>query len=58
MRHWQQDPDFVGVRGPDALARLPEAERQPWQALWAEIAQTRARAEGKRPPDATSGDGP
>jgi hypothetical protein len=26
-RHWLRDPDFVGVRGPDALAQLPPAER-------------------------------
>src|SRR5262249_47529760 len=30
MRHWQADADLAGVRGPEALARLPEAERQPW----------------------------
>src|SRR5205085_5241837 len=27
MQHWQADPDFAGVRGPEALTRLPEAER-------------------------------
>jgi hypothetical protein len=25
------------VRDPDALARLPEAERAAWQALWADV---------------------
>jgi tetratricopeptide (TPR) repeat protein len=39
LQLWQQDADFTGVRG-DALARLPEAERQPWQQLWAEVEQT------------------
>ena len=27
------DPDLAGVRDPDALARLPYAERAAWQAL-------------------------
>jgi serine/threonine-protein kinase len=37
MQHWLQDADFAGVRGPDALARLPETERPPWQKLWKEV---------------------
>jgi tetratricopeptide (TPR) repeat protein len=37
MRHWQQDADLAGVRDAAALARLPEAERQPWQQLWNEV---------------------
>jgi serine/threonine protein kinase/Tfp pilus assembly protein PilF len=28
LQHWQTDGDFAGVRGTDALAKLPEAERQ------------------------------
>jgi tetratricopeptide (TPR) repeat protein len=47
MKHWLTDGDFAGVRGPDALAKLPEAERQEWQKLWAEVAETLARAQGK-----------
>jgi serine/threonine protein kinase/tetratricopeptide (TPR) repeat protein len=39
LRHWKQDADFAGLRG-DALARLPEAERAPWQQLWADVEQT------------------
>jgi tetratricopeptide (TPR) repeat protein len=38
MRHWQQDADFRGVRGEDALAKLPETERPDWRALWADVA--------------------
>jgi serine/threonine-protein kinase len=30
-------PVLAGVRDPAALARLPEAERQEWQALWQEV---------------------
>jgi tetratricopeptide (TPR) repeat protein len=49
MRHWLADTDFVGVRGPQALAKLPEAERQPWQKLWHDVANTLARAQAKKP---------
>jgi tetratricopeptide (TPR) repeat protein len=44
MRYSLGDPDFNGVRGPDALAKLPEAERKEWQKLWADVADTLARA--------------
>src|SRR5262249_28121405 len=47
MQHWQADLDFAGVRGKEALARLPEAERQAWQKLWAGVAGTLARAQAK-----------
>ena len=52
LRYWLEAPDFAGVRGPEALARLPEDERQAWQLLWADVAATRARAQGKAPPEA------
>jgi tetratricopeptide (TPR) repeat protein len=44
LQHWLQDTAFAGVRGRNALAKLPEAERAPWQQLWADVADTRARA--------------
>jgi tetratricopeptide (TPR) repeat protein/serine/threonine protein kinase len=44
LRYWQQDADFAGVRG-DGLANLPEAERQGWQQLWADVEQTLKNAE-------------
>jgi hypothetical protein len=47
MQHWLQDPDFVGVRGADGLARLPEAERPSWQKLWEEVEALRRRATEK-----------
>jgi hypothetical protein len=43
------------VSRPDALARLPEAEWQAWQKLWADIADTLARAEGMTPPEQRAG---
>jgi serine/threonine-protein kinase len=43
MQHWQGDPDFAGVRDPEDLGRLPEAERQEWQTLWEDVAALLAR---------------
>jgi hypothetical protein len=31
------DADLAGVRDPLALEKLPEAERQDWQKLWADV---------------------
>jgi tetratricopeptide (TPR) repeat protein len=47
LRHWQRDPDLAGVRNEDALARLPEAEREAWRRLWADVAETLAKAREK-----------
>ena len=33
-----------------AYARLPEAERRPWQELWAAVADTLARTQAKTTP--------
>jgi hypothetical protein len=52
MQTWLEDPGFAGVRGPEALGRLPAAERQAWQRLWADVADTLARADGTAPPEA------
>ena len=35
---------FNGVRGPEALARLPEAERQAWRQFWGEVQRLLDRA--------------
>jgi tetratricopeptide (TPR) repeat protein len=50
VQHWLADPDFAGVRGEAALARLPEAERQAWRKLWADVETTLAKARGKTIP--------
>jgi Flp pilus assembly protein TadD len=50
MQHWLTDTDFAGVGGPDALAKLPEAERPAWRKLWADVADTQARARQTTPP--------
>jgi hypothetical protein len=39
LSHWQADPDLASLRDAKALNQLPEAERQAWQALWAEVDQ-------------------
>jgi hypothetical protein len=48
MAHWLADPDFNGVRGPEALARLPQEEGAAWSRLWAAVASLLART--KEPP--------
>jgi tetratricopeptide (TPR) repeat protein len=37
LRHWRQDADLAGIRDAEALAKLPEDEREAFQALWAEV---------------------
>jgi serine/threonine-protein kinase len=37
LQPWQKDPDFDSVRGKEALAKLPEAERAAWQQFWADV---------------------
>ena len=54
MRHSLDDLDFAGVRGPQALAKLPEAEREPWQKLWDDVANTLARAQANTTPEKKS----
>jgi len=53
MQHWLEDSDLAGVRGPDAMAILPEAEREGWRKLWADVADTLRRAADQppQPPD-------
>jgi tetratricopeptide (TPR) repeat protein len=43
LAHWLEDPDLAGVRGPEALARLPEGERAAWQKLWADVEEMLAK---------------
>ncbi len=50
MQQWLADTDFTGVRGPEALAKLPEAERPAWQELWSGVADTLAQARAEMAP--------
>ncbi len=45
LRHWKADTDLAGIRDELELAKLPESERQGWQALWAEVAELLKKAE-------------
>jgi tetratricopeptide (TPR) repeat protein len=45
LHPWLDDPDIACVRRPEALAALPEAERQAWQELWGEVGATLKRGE-------------
>ena len=37
LERWKLDPALAAVRDADALAKLPEAERQGWRAFWADV---------------------
>jgi serine/threonine protein kinase/tetratricopeptide (TPR) repeat protein len=54
LQHWQKDADFRGARGEGSLAELPEAERQPWQKLWDDVARTLAQAQTTTVPEKKS----
>jgi serine/threonine protein kinase/tetratricopeptide (TPR) repeat protein len=54
MGHWLADADFAGVRGSEALAKLPEAERRPWQKLWSDVAVTQASAAQRKQPHSSA----
>jgi hypothetical protein len=37
LQHWQKDADLAGLRDRAALDKLPAAERDGWQRLWADV---------------------
>src|SRR5262249_44660822 len=41
---WRRDRYLPSVREPEALAKLPEAERKEWEAFWAEVEAVIKRA--------------
>jgi hypothetical protein len=47
MQHWRQAADLASVRDPQALGKLPAAERDSWGRLWADVDDLLARAAGK-----------
>jgi tetratricopeptide (TPR) repeat protein len=51
MQHWLADTDFNGVRGAEALGRLPAEERAAWVRLWADVTDLLARAKEPMPRD-------
>jgi tetratricopeptide (TPR) repeat protein len=44
LAHWQHDPNLAGVRGKEALARLPRGEGQAWAQFWADVGALLAKA--------------
>jgi tetratricopeptide (TPR) repeat protein len=44
LAHWQKDPDLAGLRDPEALAQLPQAEGDACRRLWADVAALLRRA--------------
>jgi hypothetical protein len=51
MQHWLADADFNGVRGAEALGRLPAEERAAWARLWADVADLLTRTKEPMPKD-------
>ena len=47
MEHWQKDSDLAGIRGAEALAKLPKEEQKACTQLWADVAALRKKAEEK-----------
>jgi eukaryotic-like serine/threonine-protein kinase len=37
LENWKKHRDLIEIRDPEGLAKLPEAERNDWQAFWAEV---------------------
>jgi tetratricopeptide (TPR) repeat protein len=50
LAHWLTDTDLSGVRDVEPLKKLPTAEREAWEKLWADVKATRDRAH-KAPPN-------
>jgi hypothetical protein len=48
LQHWLEDGDLAGIRDPVGIARLPEAERKAWAALWANVTELLKKARGDR----------
>jgi serine/threonine-protein kinase len=44
MQNWQSAARIACVRDADALARLPETERDAWRQLWADVVALHQRA--------------
>jgi tetratricopeptide (TPR) repeat protein len=53
MTYWKNELDLAGVRDADALAKLPDSERQAWQKLWSEVDALNRKAQGKSPESVT-----
>jgi serine/threonine-protein kinase len=48
MQHWRQDADLVGLRDPDAVAKLPAEEQEACRKLWDEVEAVLRKTESKK----------
>jgi hypothetical protein len=48
LQQWQKDPNLAGLRDDKALSMLPEAERDAWKKLWADVAALLDKAKASR----------
>ncbi|HWE35808.1 MAG TPA: protein kinase [Isosphaeraceae bacterium] len=57
LRQLRLDPDLAGLRDPDALERLPEAERAAWRRFWDDVDGAARRRAGVPNPTGATGSG-
>lgn len=50
LQHWNNDADLAGVRDADALAKLPESEREAWRKLWTDVDALSAKMDPAKKP--------
>jgi hypothetical protein len=48
LHHWQLDADLAAVRDREALAQLPDEEREAFTSLWNEVAALLKKVEQKK----------
>jgi serine/threonine-protein kinase len=47
LKRWQQDASLGGLRDEEALAKLPQAEREGWRQLWSDVADVLQKTGGQ-----------
>ena len=47
LQRWQDEADLAGVRDPEALKKLPDAEQEGWRQLWTEVTDLRKQTDNK-----------
>jgi len=47
LAHWQLDEDLASLGGTAAIDKLPEAEREAWRKLWADVEALSKRTKEK-----------
>jgi eukaryotic-like serine/threonine-protein kinase len=48
LTHWQLDAGLAGVRDKEALAQLPQVEREAWLQLWSSVAKVLQKTRGQK----------